>query len=290
MTITLQPNNYLAPIGRRYAERSAGRRRRAEPRQHLPNVRSGQLAYRAITGKLDYGLRYDFFTIKSTEFAQGFGGFSPRLKLTRSLGQPRERLRVCRPLLRAVLAREREPGSAAYLLNLPLQPTIAQFDLKPERDTQLEFGGHVPVGSGDLGFRVWQKNANDLIDDTQVGVTLLHQDINYTLGRLVAGGAQLPASAGAQRARLFFGGARRFRSTAAAKRSCSRRASGQPTGFTPADHEQNWTHGRRSSAQQRRGGWFSADGEYGSGLSSALNPAADHVCRPRSRRTDRRPL
>ena len=73
---------------------------------------------------------------------------------------------------------------AAYLLNLPLQPTVAQFDLKPERDTQLELGGHIPVGSGDLGFRVWQKNANDLIDDTQVGVTLLHQDINYVLGRL----------------------------------------------------------------------------------------------------------
>ncbi|MGD0474916.1 MAG: hypothetical protein ABSB70_17110 [Candidatus Velthaea sp.] len=74
--------------------------------------------------------------------------------------------------------------TAAYLLNLPLQQSVAQFDLEPERDTQLEFGGHLPVGSGDLGFRVWQKNANNLIDDTQVGVTLLHQDINYVLGRL----------------------------------------------------------------------------------------------------------
>ena len=74
--------------------------------------------------------------------------------------------------------------SAAYQLNLPLQPTPAQFDLLPERDTQLELGGHIPVGDGDLGFRVWQKNANNLIDDTQVGVTLLHQDINYVLGRL----------------------------------------------------------------------------------------------------------
>jgi hypothetical protein len=36
---------------------------------------------------------------------------------------------------------------AAYLLNLPLQRTEAQFDLKPERDTQLELGGHIPVGT-----------------------------------------------------------------------------------------------------------------------------------------------
>ena len=84
---------------------------------------------------------------------------------------------------------------AAQLLNLPLQPTMAQFDLKPERDTQLELGGHIPLGAGDLGFRVWQKNANDLIDDTQVGVTLLHQDINYTLGRLSQEALELHAAA-----------------------------------------------------------------------------------------------
>ena len=35
----------------------------------------------------DYGMRYDFFSIKSTEFAEGFGAFSPRFKLTRS-GDP----------------------------------------------------------------------------------------------------------------------------------------------------------------------------------------------------------
>ncbi len=131
----------------------------------------------------DYGLRYDFFNIKSSSFADGFGAFSPRLKITRFYGN--------RASVYAYIGRFFEPFSfenvspeAAQLLNLPLQPTVAQFDLKPERDTQLEVGGHVPLGHGDLGFRVWQKNANDLIDDTQVGVTALHQDINYTLGRL----------------------------------------------------------------------------------------------------------
>ena len=131
----------------------------------------------------DYGMRYDFFTVKSTDFSQSFGAFSPRLKITRFFGKRASSVCIRRAILRTVFARERKPVGF-HLLNLPLQPTEAQFDLKPERDTQLEFGGHIPLGSGDLGFRIWQKNANNPVDDTQVGVTLLHQDINYVLGRL----------------------------------------------------------------------------------------------------------
>ena len=61
----------------------------------------------------DYGLRYDFFTIRSTQFAQGFGAFSPRFKLTRNFGKRANRLRLRRPLLRAVLVRERLAGGGA---------------------------------------------------------------------------------------------------------------------------------------------------------------------------------
>jgi hypothetical protein len=46
---------------------------------------------------------------------------------------------------------------AAHLLNLPLEPTLAQFDLKPERDTQLELGGHLPLGLATWGFESGRK-------------------------------------------------------------------------------------------------------------------------------------
>ena len=179
----------------------------------------------------DYGLRYDFFTIKSTGFGEGFGAFSPRLKITRLFGK--------RASVYGYIGRFFEPFSfenvspeAAYVLNLPLQRTEAQFDLKPERDTQLELGGHIPVGSGDLGFRVWQKNANDLIDDTQVGVTLLHQDINYVLGRLSQEALNYvqPLSLNS---RAYFTSLTSSRSTAAAKRNCWRHASGSPPALRP---------------------------------------------------------
>jgi outer membrane receptor protein involved in Fe transport len=218
----------------------------------------------------DYGLRYDFFTIKSTDFGQGFGAFSPRFKLTRIFGN--------RASLYTYIGRFFEPFSlenvspyAAHLLNLPLQPTLAQFDLKPERDTQLEFGGHLPVGAGDLGFRVWQKNANDLIDDTQVGVTLLHQDINYVLGRLsqeaLTYTQPLPFNGRAYAS---------FAHVVSLNSGCETQllapCFGQPVGFTPADHEQRYTVTGGILLNDRRGGWFSADTYYGSGLSSDFCP------------------
>ncbi len=121
--------------------------------------------------------------MRSTEFAQGFGAFSPRIKLTRYFGKRVTFTRTSggsssRSRSKTSRRRRRSCSTSRF------SRTPAQFDLKPERDTQLEFGGHLPLGGGELGFRIWQKNANDLIDDTQVGVTLLHQDINYVLGRL----------------------------------------------------------------------------------------------------------
>ena len=160
---------------------------------------------------------------------------------------------------------------AAYVLNLPLQRTEAQFDLKPERDTQLELGGHIPVGAGDLGFRVWQKNANDLIDDTQVGVTLLHQDINYVLGRLSQEALNYVQPL-ALNSRAYFTIAHVVSLNAGCETQLLAPCFGQPTGFTPADHEQRYTITSGILLNDRRGGWFSADAYYGSGLSSAFCP------------------
>ena len=269
--VTLQPNNFLGPI---VSPRTPGAPTTVV--DDNPNVGSTYQSYVQDSWRLgdsyelDYGLHYDFFAIESTGFAQGFGGFSPRVKLTRSFGP--------RASIYAYLGRFFEPFSfenvdpvAAQELNLPLQATPAQFDLKPERDTQLEFGGHTPLGAGSLGFRVWQKNANDLIDDTQVGVTLLHQDINYVLGRLSQEALNyvqpLPRSGR---------GYLSIAHTVSLNKGCETQllapCFGSPTDFTPADHDQSFSVASGLLMPDRRGGWFSADGEYGSGLSSGSCP------------------
>lgn len=269
--VTLQPNNFLAPIvtpGTPNAPTTVV--------DDTPNVGSTYQSYLEDNWRLndayelDYGFRYDFFTIKSTDFAQGFGGFSPRVKLTRFFGP--------RASIYGYVGRFFEPFSfenvgpvAAQQLNLPLQPTAAQFDLKPERDTQLEFGAHIPLGAGSLGFRVWQKNANDLIDDTQVGVTLLHQDINYTLGRLSQEALNYVQPL-ALNGRAYFSIAH----TVSLNKGCETQllapCFGSPTDFTPADHDQTYSVAGGALLNDHRGGWFSVDGEYGSGLSSGSCP------------------
>lgn len=269
--ITLQPENFLAPVLTPRTPDAA-----ATVSDDAPNVGNTYQTYIQDSWRMsdqweaDYGLRYDFFSIKSTQFGQGFGAFSPRLKVTRFFGK--------RASVYGYIGRFFEPFSlenvspqAAYLLNLPLQPTVAQFDLKPERDTQLELGGHIPLGSGDLGFRVWQKNANDLIDDTQVGVTLLHQDINYVLGRLSQEALNYVQPL-ARNGRFYISLAH----VASHNKGCETQllapCFGSPTDFTPADHEQIWSAAGGILLPTRHGGWFSADGEYGSGLSSAVCP------------------
>ena len=155
--MTLQPNNFLAPI---LTPSTPDARQpsltKPQRRQHVPVVRPGQLASERPLGG-DYGLRYDFFTIRSTEFAQGFGAFSPRFKLTRYLRKARQR-----STRTSGVSSSRSPSKTSrprrqQLLNLPLQPTPAQFDLKPERDTQLELGGHVPLGSASSVFASGKK-------------------------------------------------------------------------------------------------------------------------------------
>jgi hypothetical protein len=276
--VTLQPGNFLAPLVSP-----------ATPGAATPvvdgagNVANTYQSYLQDSWRLssdyeaDFGMRYDFFTIRSNDFAQGFGGFSPRLKVTRFFGP--------RSSLYAYLGRFFEPFSfenvdpkAAQLLNLPLQAAVAQFDLKPERDTQLEFGGHVPAGAGELGFRVWQKNANDLIDDTQVGVTALHQDINYTLGRLSAETLDyaLPLANGG---RVYASVNHTISLNSGCETQLLAPCFGAPTIFTPADHEQRWSITGGFLANDRRGGWFSGNAEYGSGLSSAVCAPVTDDCK-----------
>lgn len=271
--IALQPNNFLAPL---LTPQTPGAP--ATVVDDAPNTGNTYQSYVQDDWHLSdlwqagYGLRYDFFTIRSTQFAQGFGAFSPRFKLTRSFGK--------RANVYAYIGRFFEPFSfenvspaAAQLLNLPLQRTQVEFDLKPERDTQLELGGHVPLGSGELGFRVWQKNANDLIDDTQVGVTLLHQDINYVLGRLSQEALNYvqPLS---RNGRAYVSVAH----TVSLNKGCETQllapCFGSPADFTPADHNQSYTATGGILRNDSHGGWFSADGEYGSGLSSGFCPPA----------------
>jgi hypothetical protein len=156
-------------------------------------------------------------------------------------------------------------------LNLPLDPALARFDLKPERDTQLELGGHLPLGRGELGWRVWQKNANDLIDDTQVGVTLLHQDINYVLGRLSQEALDYVQSL-PRGGRAYVSVAH----TVSLNKGCETQllapCFGSPDDFTPADHDQTYSANGGILLNGVRGGWFAADAEYGSGLSSDICP------------------
>jgi TonB dependent receptor/Carboxypeptidase regulatory-like domain len=275
--ITLQPDNYLAPI------LTPGTPDAPTPViDSAPNIGNTYTSYAQDSWRIaplweaDYGMRYDFFNIKSTSFDQGFGAFSPRLKLTRFYGS--------RASVYAYIGRFFEPFSfenvspqAAELLNLPLQRSVAAFDLKPERDTDLEIGGHIPLGSGDLGFRVWQKNANDLIDDTQVGVTLLHQDINYVLGRISQEALNYtqPLPRGG---RAYVAFAHLLSLNSGCETQLLAPCYGQPTGFTPADHEQIWTVNGGVLLRDKRGGWVSMDEEYGSGLSSAVCPAQILFC------------
>lgn len=269
--VTLQPDNFLAPLLTPHTPGAT-----ATVNDDAPNVGNTYSAYvqdawrLSQAYELDYGMRYDFFSIRSTGFADGFGAFSPRVKLTRFLGT--------RASVYAYAGRFFEPFSlenvaprAAQLLNLPLQPALAQFDLKPERDTQLELGAHVAAGSGYLGARVWQKNANDLIDDTQVGVTALHQDINYALGRISQ--EALTYEAPLQRGgRAYVSVAHTVSLNAGCETQLLAPCFGQPGGFTPADHDQRYSISGGFLANDRRGGWFSADAEYGSGVSSDICP------------------
>lgn len=266
--VTLQPDNFLAPI---LTPRSPDATYTVV--DNAPNVGHTTGVYLQDTWalspiwRLDLGVRQDAFTIFSTQFRDGFAQTSPRVKLTREYG-PRASAYVYFGRFFTPFSLENVSPAAAHLLNLPEQPLPAQFDLRPQRDSVFEIGGHLPVGCGTLGLRVMQKDAVDLLDDTQVGVTALHQDINYAAGNVSVQSAyyQLPLPVGG-RAYLALTHARSV--NAGCETQLLAPCYGTPSGWTPADHDQNWDATGGILTNDRRGGWLALDGEYGSGLSSA---------------------
>ena len=275
--ITLQPGNFLAPIftpatpGAAFTVFDAA-----------PNVAHLSAAYVQDSWKmgdrwqLDYGLRGDAFTVASTQFSTGFGQLSPRVKLTRFFGS-RESVYAYYGRFFTPFSLENVSPIAAYTLNLPRQSSVAQFDLKPQRDSVYELGGHVALGRGDLGLRVMQKNAGDLIDDTQVGATNLHQDINYAVGRIATQTAYYQL--GLARGGRFYAS---LTHTYSVNKGCETQllapCFGSGSDWTPADHDQRIDITAGLISNDHRGGWFSIDGEYGSGLSAALNPSGGISC------------
>lgn len=270
--ITLQPGNFLAPIFTPATPDAP-----YTVTDNAPNVGHTESVYVQDTWKLApsyelaYGVRADAFQLFSSQFQDGASQVSPRVKLTRFFG-PRASIYVYYGRFFTPFSFQNVSPAAAQLLNLPLQSSIANFDLRPQRDSDYEIGGHLPAGSGDLGLRVMQKNATDLIDDTQVGFTNLHQDINYQLGRIATQTAyyQLPLARGGR----FYAS---LNHTYSVNKGCETQllapCFGSPVDWTPADHEQRWGVTSGFISNDRRGGWFSVDGEYGSGLSSAACPS-----------------
>jgi outer membrane cobalamin receptor len=268
--VTLQPGNFLAPIFTPATPDAA-----FTVVDNAPNVGHLTAIYLQDSWKmgnfqLDYGVRSDSFVVSSTQFGVGYAQFSPRVKLTYNLN-PRASVYAFYGRYFTPFSLENVSPVAANTLNLPLQTSLAQFDLRPERDSTYEIGGHFGVGRGDLGFRVMQKNATDLIDDTQVGTTNLHQDINFAQGRIATQSAyyQLGFSRGSR----FYASVTH---TYSVNKGCETQllapCFGVTTDWTPADHDQRIDVSAGYISNDRRGGWFAMDGEYGSGLSTALNP------------------
>ena len=268
--VTLQPGNFLAPIFTPATPRDAFTVVDASPNVgHLAAFYAQDSWKMGRQWQLDYGVRADAFTVNSAQFSTGFGQLSPRLKLTHFFGS-RNSVYAYYGRFFTPFSLENVSPLTAYTLNLPLQSTIAQFDLKPQRDSVYETGGHFAVGRGDLGLRIMQKNATDLIDDTQVGVTNLHQDINFNQGRIATQTAYYQL--GLARAGRFYVA---LTHTYSVNKGCETQLLAPcfsvGSDWSPADHDQRVDVTSGLVANDRHGGWFSVDGEYGSGLSAALN-------------------
>jgi hypothetical protein len=269
--VTLQPGNFLSPI---FAPATPGAAYTVVDND--PNVGHTESAYLQDSWamghlyELDYGVRFDTYQLFSSQFHDGASQLSPRVKFTRFFGR-RASVYAYYGRFFTPFSFQNVSPSAAQLLNLPLQAQVAAFDLKPQRDSDYELGGHLPLGVGDFGVRIMQKNATDLIDDAQVGVTPLHQDINYQLGRIATQTAYYQVQL-ARNGRFYAS----VNHTYSVNKGCETQllapCFGSPSDWTPADHEQRWGATSGVIANDARGGWFSLDGEYGSGLSSAACP------------------
>lgn len=263
--ITLQPGNQLSATGA------------AVTVTDTTTNNGGSQAYYAQDSwrfaprwQLDYGLRWDQFSASSTGFAGNWNQTSPRAKLTYNFTK--------RASIYAYYGRLFEPFSlesispqAAAALFAPQNLTAGlTYDLKPERDSLYEAGFHVPFGIADLGLRLSHRVATDWIDDTQVGDTNLHQDINFPQGRADSQSIYVNAP--------LENGGRTYLSVshviAVNSTNCETQLlqncalAGPPGGdFVQADHDQHWDSSGGVILNDGGGGWFSLDGEYGSGLS-----------------------
>jgi hypothetical protein len=263
--ITLQPYTQLNPLGTYTVTDTS------------PNVAHQQEAYLQDSWKmgslyeLDYGLRADAFQIFSDGFDRGFSQVSPRIKLTRMLGSRASVYAYYGRLFVPFSFENVSPATAAALYTAANNPG-SSFDLLPQRDSLYELGGHVALGSGDLGVRISHKVSTNWLDDTQVGATNLHQDINFPRGRVDLQSLyyQLPTARGG---RVY---AALTHSIAVNSLNCETQllqncaAAGPPGGdFAQADHDQHWDANAGILSNDTRGGWFAASAEYGSGLSLA---------------------
>jgi hypothetical protein len=126
-----------------------------------------------------------------------------------------------------------------------------------------------------------QKNTTDLIDDTQVGVTNLHQDINYALGRIATQTAYFQQ--GLSRSSRFSFSATH---TYSVNKDCETQLLAPcfpenvngSLDWAPADHDQRIDMTSGLTLNDTHSGWFAIDGEYGSGLSTGLNPTGGITC------------
>jgi len=224
--------------------------------------------------RVDYGVRFDAFSVSSTTslgpFTNQYNQTSPRAKLTYFFG-PRSSVYFYYGRLFVPFSLETvNPQTAASLyVPGPTNPGAA-FDLKPQRDSLYEAGFHVPLGVADIGFRISHKNSTDYLDDTQVGSTNLHQDINFPLGQINVQAIDLHAPLPNRSSTYFsFSHVTAWNSMNCETQLLQNCASAGPPGgpFAQSDHDQIWTSSGGVILNDKHDGWFSLDGEYGSGLS-----------------------
>lgn len=261
--ITLQPYSALNPSGTYTVTDTS------------PNVAHQQEAYMQDSWQmgslyeLDYGLRADAFQIFSDDFDRGFSQVSPRVKLLRKFGA-RASVYAYYGRLFVPFSFENVSPSTAAQLYVPSSNPGQSFDLLPQRDSLYEIGGHLPLGNGDLGVRISHKVSTDWLDDTQVGASNLHQDINFPVGRVDLQSIyyQVPL---ARDGRFY---AALTHSTALNSLNCETQLlqdcaiDGPPGGdLVQADHDQRWDANGGVLLDDASGAWFAVNGEYGSGLS-----------------------
>jgi hypothetical protein len=220
--------------------------------------------------RLDYGLRADAFQVSSTDFDNGFSQFSPRVKLTRNIGKRASIYGYYGRLFVPFSLESISPAASAALFGASAAPGTTN-DLKPQRDSLYELGGHAPIGrAGDLGVRISHKVSTDWLDDTQVGATNLHQDINFPRGLVDSQNLYFQQRlANSSRFYVSVSHSNALNSLNCETQLLQNCAQFGPPGgdLVQADHDQKYDASSGLTINDRHNGWFSIDGEYGSGLS-----------------------